>query len=108
LLDDLQAKNLTKKLQAVLNTLTDREQMVLRLRFGLGGYCMTLREVGRVLEVTPERIRQIEAKGIRKMRHPTRIKMMEDALNAPSSNAEVSGGRPRPFAAPAGSTSGGK
>ncbi|MBI3118202.1 MAG: RNA polymerase sigma factor RpoD, partial [Candidatus Hydrogenedentes bacterium] len=60
------------KLDEVLGTLTEREEKVLRLRFGLGdGYPRTLEEVGSVFNVTRERVRQIEAKALRKMRHPT-------------------------------------
>jgi RNA polymerase primary sigma factor len=65
---------LKEKLTDVLTTLTERERKVLELRFGLGdGYSRTLEEVGRQFRVTRERIRQIEAKALRKMRHPTRI-----------------------------------
>jgi RNA polymerase primary sigma factor len=61
--------------------LTDREQKVLELRFGLGdGYARTLEEVGRQFRVTRERIRQIEAKALRKMRHPTRIRQLHGFL----------------------------
>ncbi|MGD9874879.1 MAG: RNA polymerase sigma factor RpoD [Kiritimatiellia bacterium] len=67
----------------VLGTLTDREQEVLNLRFGLtDGYPRTLEEVGRRFNVTRERIRQIEAKALRKMRHPTRIKQLQGFLEA--------------------------
>ncbi len=67
----------------VLGTLTDREQEVLNLRFGLAdGYPRTLEEVGRKFNVTRERIRQIEAKALRKMRHPTRIKQLQGFLEA--------------------------
>jgi RNA polymerase primary sigma factor len=56
---------------------------VLHLRFGLGdGYCRTLEEVGRQFKVTRERIRQIEAKALRKMRHPTRLRQIQGFLDA--------------------------
>ena len=74
---------LKEKLGDVLQTLTDRERRVLQLRFGLGdGYCRTLEEVGRQFRVTRERIRQIEAKALRKMRHPTRQRQIEGFLQA--------------------------
>jgi RNA polymerase primary sigma factor len=74
---------LKEKLGEVLQTLTDRERKVLQLRFGLGdGYCRTLEEVGRQFRVTRERIRQIEAKALRKMRHPTRQRQIEGFLQA--------------------------
>ena len=67
-----------EKLAGVLNTLTEREEKVLRLRFGLGdGYPRTLEEVGSVFNVTRERVRQIEAKALRKMRHPTRARELK-------------------------------
>jgi RNA polymerase primary sigma factor len=69
---------LREKIGDVLETLTEREQEVLTLRFGLtDGYPRTLEEVGRQFDVTRERIRQIEAKALRKMRHPTRIRKLE-------------------------------
>ena len=65
-------------LDEVLSTLTEREEKVLRLRFGLGdGYPRTLEEVGSVFNVTRERVRQIEAKALRKMRHPTRARELK-------------------------------
>jgi len=65
----------------VLNTLTCRERDVLRLRFGLDdGRPRTLEEVGQVFGVTRERIRQIEAKALRKLRHPSRSKKLKDYL----------------------------
>jgi RNA polymerase primary sigma factor len=79
---DMTAYSLLKdRLQDVLTTLTEREQEVLTLRFGLAdGYSRTLEEVGRKFNVTRERIRQIEAKALRKMRHPTRIRKLEGFL----------------------------
>ncbi len=72
---------LKDKLGDVLSSLTERERKVLELRFGLGdGYARTLEEVGRQFKVTRERIRQIEAKALRKMRHPTRIRQLQGFL----------------------------
>ena len=72
---------LTEQLEGVLNTLTSREEKVLRLRFGLeDGRARTLEEVGQVFGVTRERIRQIEAKALRKLRHPSRSKKLKDFL----------------------------
>ena len=72
---------LKDKLGIVLSSLSEREQKVLELRFGLGdGYSRTLEEVGRQFQVTRERIRQIEAKALRKMRHPTRIRQLHGFL----------------------------
>ena len=69
------------KLVEVLDTLTDREQKVLRLRFGLDdGRARTLEEVGKEFSVTRERIRQIEAKALRKLRHPSRSRKLKDFL----------------------------
>ena len=79
---DMTSYSLLKdKLGEVLNTLTERERKVLELRFGLGdGYSRTLEEVGKQFKVTRERIRQIEAKALRKMRHPTRIRQLQGFL----------------------------
>ncbi len=72
---------LKEQLEDVLDTLTDREENVLRLRFGLDdGRTRTLEEVGKVFGVTRERIRQIEAKALRKLRHPSRSKRLKDFL----------------------------
>ncbi|MBA3544766.1 MAG: RNA polymerase sigma factor RpoD [Chthoniobacterales bacterium] len=74
---------LKEKIRDVLETLTDRERQVLEQRFGLvDGYSRTLEEVGRQFRVTRERIRQIEAKALRNMRHPTRIRQLEGFLEA--------------------------
>ena len=73
---------LHEQLMEVLDTLTDREQKVLRLRFGLDdGRPRTLEEVGKEFNVTRERIRQIEAKALRKLRHPSRSKKLKDYLD---------------------------
>lgn len=73
---------LKEQLEEVLQTLTEREQMVLRLRFGLeDGHQRTLEEVGKQFAVTRERIRQIEAKALRKLRHPSRSKKLKDYLD---------------------------
>ena len=72
---------LKEQLMNVLETLTPREEKVLRLRFGLDdGRARTLEEVGKEFNVTRERIRQIEAKALRKLRHPSRSKKLKDFL----------------------------
>ena len=72
---------LKEQLVEVLSTLTEREQKVLKLRFGLeDGRARTLEEVGKQFDVTRERIRQIEAKALRKLRHPSRSKKLKDYL----------------------------
>ena len=79
--DAASAQLLREQVQEVLNSLTDRESRVLKLRFGLeDGRTRTLEEVGREFGVTRERIRQIEAKAIRKLRHPSRSKKLRDYL----------------------------
>lgn len=73
---------LREQLEEVMNTLTPREAKVLKLRFGLeDGKARTLEEVGREFQVTRERIRQIEAKALRKLRHPSRSKKLKDYMN---------------------------
>ena len=73
---------LKEQLEEVMNTLTPREAKVLKLRFGLeDGKARTLEEVGREFQVTRERIRQIEAKALRKLRHPSRSKRLKDYMN---------------------------
>ena len=72
---------LREQLEEVMETLTEREQKVIRLRYGLGdGRPRTLEEVGKEFHVTRERIRQIEAKALRKLRHPSRSRVLKDYL----------------------------
>jgi RNA polymerase primary sigma factor len=74
---------LKSKLADVLSSLTERERKILELRFGLtDGYARTLEEIGKQFKVTRERIRQIEAKGLRKLRHPTRIRHLQGFLES--------------------------
>ncbi|MBQ3222235.1 MAG: sigma-70 family RNA polymerase sigma factor, partial [Clostridia bacterium] len=71
-----------EQLLSVLSTLTPREEKVLKLRFGLeDGRARTLEEVGKYFNVTRERIRQIEAKALRKLRHPSRSRKLKDSLD---------------------------
>ncbi|MBI5598049.1 MAG: sigma-70 family RNA polymerase sigma factor [Elusimicrobia bacterium] len=70
-----------KEVDKVLATLTDREAKIIKLRFGIGtGYPRTLEEVGRIFKVTRERVRQIESKAIRKLRHPSRSRALRDYM----------------------------
>ena len=79
---------LREKLVDVLSSLTPRERKVLTLRFGLqDGYSRTLEEVGKQFNVTRERIRQIEAKALRKMRHPTRLRQLHGFFESENNNA---------------------
>ena len=73
---------LKEQMDDVLDTITEREEKVLRLRFGIGdGYSRTLEEVGKIFNVTRERVRQIEAKALRKLRHPTRSRKLKNFLD---------------------------
>jgi len=75
--------NLKEQTMTVLRTLTPRESEVIKMRFGLGdGSEHTLEEVGKKFNVTRERIRQIEAKALRKLRHPSRSKKLRPFLNS--------------------------
>ncbi|MFO0797074.1 MAG: RNA polymerase sigma factor RpoD [Gemmataceae bacterium] len=74
---------LKDKIEGVLKTLTYREREIIKLRYGLGdGYTYTLEEVGRIFKVTRERVRQIEAKAVRKLQHPVRSRQLEGFLDA--------------------------
>ena len=82
-LDQTSYSLLKEKLNDVLCSLTERERQILEMRFGLkDGYGHTLEEIGKKFQVTRERIRQIEAKGLRKLRHPTRIRMLAGFLDS--------------------------
>jgi RNA polymerase primary sigma factor len=73
---------LRDKIEGILNTLSYREREIIRLRYGIGdGYTYTLEEVGKIFKVTRERVRQVEAKAIRKMQHPVRCKKLEGFLD---------------------------
>ena len=77
---------LRDKIEGLLKTLTYREREIIRLRYGLGdGYTYTLEEVGRIFKVTRERVRQIEAKAVRKLQHPVRSKQLEGFLGGVAS-----------------------
>jgi len=77
---------LKEKLEEVLETLTYREREIIKLRYGLGdGYTYTLEEVGKIFKVTRERVRQIEAKAVRKLQHPIRSRLLEGFLETISS-----------------------
>ena len=74
---------LKEKIDSVLKTLTYREREIIKLRYGLGdGYTYTLEEVGRIFKVTRERVRQIEAKAVRKLQHPVRSRQLEGFLES--------------------------
>ena len=71
-----------REVEKALSTLSDREAQIIRLRFGIGtGYPRTLEELGRIFNVTRERVRQIEAKAIRKLRHPSRSRVLKEYLD---------------------------
>ena len=73
---------LKDKIEAVLTTLTYREREIIKLRYGIGdGYTYTLEEVGRIFQVTRERVRQVEAKAIHKLQHPVRSRKLESFLD---------------------------
>ena len=75
---------LRERINEVLNTLTFREREIIKLRYGIGdGYTYTLEEVGRIFRVTRERVRQIEAKAVRKLRHPVRARQLSSFLDGP-------------------------
>ena len=78
---------LKDKIDRVLSTLSYREREIIKLRYGIGdGYTYTLEEVGKIFKVTRERVRQIEAKAVRKLQHPVRSRRLEGFLEGPSVN----------------------
>jgi RNA polymerase primary sigma factor len=81
---------LKDRIEEVLKTLTYREREIIKLRYGIGdGYTYTLEEVGRIFKVTRERVRQVEAKAIRKLQHPVRSRRLEGFLDASTQQGEV-------------------
>ena len=81
---------ITKEIKAVLQTLSFREREIIKLRYGIGtGYTYTLEEVGRIFKVTRERVRQIEAKAVRKLQHPVRSKQLKGFLDSLAANAST-------------------
>jgi RNA polymerase primary sigma factor len=86
--DSATQEMLKEKIDHVLKTLTYREREIIKLRYGLGdGYTYTLEEVGRIFKVTRERVRQIEAKAVRKLQHPVRAKQLKGFLDVMAANA---------------------
>lgn len=84
-----QLEKARRKIGKVLSTLTYREREVLKLRYGLGdGYAYTLGEVGKTFNITRERIRQVEAKAIRKLQSPERRAILESLLDEPPSTSQ--------------------
>ena len=80
---------LKDRIEEVLKTLTYREREIIKLRYGIGdGYTYTLEEVGRIFKVTRERVRQVEAKAIRKLQHPVRARKLEGFLETPEEEEE--------------------
>ena len=76
-------ERLKDKIEQALKTLTFREREIIKLRYGIGdGYTYTLEEVGRIFKVTRERVRQIEAKAVRKLQHPVRSRKLEGFLDS--------------------------
>ncbi len=84
---------LKDRIEEVLKTLTYREREIIKLRYGIGdGYTYTLEEVGRIFKVTRERVRQVEAKAIRKLQHPVRARRLEGFLDTAKAGAEDGNG----------------
>lgn len=84
-------EKIKEALERVFDSLTYREREIIKLRYGLGdGYTYTLEEVARTFVVTRERVRQIEAKAVRKLQHPSRARMLEGFLETPPQSATPS------------------
>jgi RNA polymerase sigma factor (sigma-70 family) len=93
MLEILERKSLGDNMEQVLKTLTYREREIIKLRYGLGdGYTYTLEEVSRIFKVTPERIKEIEAKAVRKLQHPVRHRQLEGFLDILASKGLHLGG----------------
>ncbi len=87
--DNAGQEMLRQRIEAVLKTLTYREREIIKLRYGIGdGYTYTLEEVGQIFKVTRERVRQVEAKAIRKLRHPVRARKLQGFINPDALAAE--------------------
>jgi RNA polymerase primary sigma factor len=81
---------LSQRIEQVLKTLTYREREILKLRYGIGdGYTYTLEEVGRIFKVTRERVRQVEAKAIRKLQHPVRARKLASFVEGGNEGEEM-------------------
>ena len=81
---------LKERVGDVLSTLTFREREIIKLRYGIGdGYTYTLEEVGRIFRVTRERVRQIEAKAVRKLRHPVRARLLASFLDGAAPDLDL-------------------
>ena len=81
---------LRQRIEQVLKTLTYREREIIKLRYGIGdGYTYTLEEVGRIFKVTRERVRQVEAKAIRKLQHPVRSRKLAGFIDSSELDVEA-------------------
>jgi len=90
--DEQRLKQIRESVEKILKTLTYREREIIKLRYGISdGYpqTQTLEEVGKIFKVTRERIRQVEAKAIRKLQHPVRARKLAEALGVPGQNTQT-------------------
>lgn len=83
-------------LDDVLNQISERERKILRMRFGVDGHIHTLADIGKQMKVTRERVRQIEAKALRKLRQPDRVELLNRFMAAESANTELCGVAAKP------------
>jgi DNA-binding CsgD family transcriptional regulator len=106
--DQAAQEMLKQRIEAVLKTLTYREREIIKLRYGIGdGYTYTLEEVGRIFKVTRERVRQVEAKAIRKLQHPVRARKLQGFVDGSAYKDLRSGAEPS-LGGPIGSPNRGK